>query len=149
MNKLELIKHLQKLGIKTQKNKIAKKDIFSALKKIVSAEDPKNSKVVKNFQKGYNYFKISKVTYIPPSGDFEAHSKAAEELKNKGYVVGSMARDEPIGFAPEKEYTRVVKWYNLEREDKMKLHGVLLSEDFREGGVYTMWFVLPKEIAKK
>ena len=137
MKKIELIRHLQKLGIKTQKNKLAKKDIASALRKIISAEDPKNSKIVKDFEKKYK-IKVAKVKYIPPSGTLKASTAAENEIKKEGYTLGSMCRDAPIGFA--KDFGRIAKWDNLSPEDILELQGVLLSEDFREGGVYIAWF---------
>jgi hypothetical protein len=55
-----------------------------------------------------------------------------------------MCRTEPIGFADADVVGYVAKWYNIDREDKGKLDGVMASDDFREGGVTIVFFNPPK-----
>ena len=81
---------------------------------------------------------------FPPAGTFKAYYAAEERLKELGYTVGSMCRDEPIGFADEDKCGYVAKWYNIGREDKGKLDGVMVSNDFREGGATIVFFTPPK-----
>lgn len=80
---------------------------------------------------------------FPPSGTFGAIRGAEGHLKDMGYTIGSMCREEPIGFAYEANY--VAKWYNLDAEDKMRLDGVILPQhEFREGGAIILFFTPPK-----
>ncbi len=81
---------------------------------------------------------------FPPAGTFSAFYSAEKRLKELGYVTGSMCRTEPIGFADADVVGYVSKWYNINREDKGKLDGVMASDDFREGGVTIVFFTPPK-----
>jgi len=71
----------------------------------------------------------------PDSNAFTAVSRARDYLKSNGYTIGSMCRDEPIGFAPAEEYGCIAKWYSLSPSDRDKLTGILKSNDFRNGDV--------------
>jgi hypothetical protein len=80
---------------------------------------------------------------FPANGTFQAFYEAERHLKDLGYSVGSMCRQEPIGFAYDANY--VAKWYNLSKEDKTHLDGVMLPQDeFREGGAIILFFNPPK-----
>jgi len=81
---------------------------------------------------------------FPPAGTFQAFYNAEARLKELGYTTGSMCRSEPIGFADADVVGYVAKWYNIDREDKGKLDGVMESDDFREGGVTIVFFTPPK-----
>ena len=81
---------------------------------------------------------------FPPAGTFSAFYSAEKRLKELGYVTGSMCRTEPIGFADSDVVSYVAKWYNIDKEDKGKLDGVMVSDDFREGGVTIVFFTPPK-----
>ena len=73
------------------------------------------------------------VKVFPSTGvAFEAYSDACEFLKEHGYSVGSMQRDAPIGVA--KGDCDISKWFNL-GSDVKQLDGVLIADNFREGGV--------------
>ena len=78
--------------------------------------------------------------HFPPSGTFRAFYKAEARLKELGYVTGSMCRDEPIGFVFGDKFDYVAKWYNLSFQERELLDGVMLSENFREGGVKIIFF---------
>jgi hypothetical protein len=78
--------------------------------------------------------------FFEPNGTFKAFRNAEARLKELGYTVGSMCRDEPIGFAHESTCDYIAKWRNLDQEDISKLDGVMLSEDFRDGGVRIVFF---------
>jgi hypothetical protein len=79
-----------------------------------------------------------------PAGTFQAYYKAEQRLKDLGYTVGSMCRTEPIGFADADKYDYVSKWYNMNRDEKDLLDGVMVSDDFREGGATLVFFTPPK-----
>lgn len=81
---------------------------------------------------------------FPPAGTFSAFYSAEARLKELGYTTGSMCRSEPIGFADADVVSYVAKWYNIDKEDKGKLDGVMESDDFREGGVTIVFFTPPK-----
>jgi len=78
--------------------------------------------------------------FFESCGTFKAFRKAEARLKELGYEVGSMCRNEPIGFAHKSTCSYVAKWHNLDQEDINKLDGVMLSEDFREGWVKIIFF---------
>ena len=80
---------------------------------------------------------------FPANGTFKAFYESERYLKELGYCVGSMCRQEPIGFVYNVDY--VAKWYNLDRADKEQLDGVILpQEEFREGGSIILFFTPPK-----
>ena len=80
---------------------------------------------------------------FPANGTFKAFYAAENHLKDLGYCVGSMCRQEPIGFAYDTDY--VAKWYNLSSSDKAQLDGVILPQDeFREGGAIILFLTPPK-----
>ena len=74
------------------------------------------------------------------TGTFTAIREAEEYLRENGYTVGSMCRNEPIGFADAENYKYVAKWYNINVEDRKLLDGVIISNDFREGNVQILFF---------
>lgn len=81
---------------------------------------------------------------FPAAGTFKAYYAAEQRLKDLGYTVGSMCGPEPIGFADSDNYHYVAKWYNISREEKSMLDGVMISPGFREGGVTLLFFTPPK-----
>jgi hypothetical protein len=81
---------------------------------------------------------------FPANGTFQAFYDASGFLKELGYQVGSMCRNEPIGFADNDVYDYVAKWYNIDVSDRLKLDGVMISDDFREGGVEVLFMMTPK-----
>jgi len=66
---------------------------------------------------------------------FSAFHQAEEWLRELGYLTGSMDARSPIGFAPALETDYIPKWHNMTGWDMQKLHGVILSNDFRSGEV--------------
>lgn len=81
---------------------------------------------------------IESVEEISVSGTFESVNEAMRILKERGYEIGSMSAQQPIGFAKGFDY--IAKWYNLNKSDIKKLDGVLISNDFREGSVKIVTF---------
>ena len=79
-----------------------------------------------------------------PAGTFEAIRLAEAFLHELGYKIGSMCLQDPIGFVDEDLYGYVAKWYNISAEDRAKLDGVIISDDFREGGCRIIFFSVPK-----
>jgi hypothetical protein len=82
---------------------------------------------------------VIKSIIIEAKGTFSAFYEAQSLLKEEGYTVGSMCRDEPIGFADGEKYDYVSKWYNMNGDEKLLLDGVMISDDFREGGVEILY----------
>jgi hypothetical protein len=82
--------------------------------------------------------------YIPADDTFQAFYKAEAMLKEMGYIVGSMERQYPIGFAPKADWSYISKWSNMSSEERLLLHGVMLPDpNFREGGVVIVFFEAP------
>jgi hypothetical protein len=97
-------------------------------------------------KKGETYLgrEILHTETFPPAGTFQAFYNAENRLKELGYTTGSMCRHEPIGFADADKCDYVAKWYNLSQDDKGQLDGVMVSDDFREGGATLVFFTPPK-----
>lgn len=92
-------------------------------------------------------FNGRKVLYresFPAAGTFQAFYNAEARLRDLGYTIGSMCRNEPIGFADDDVYGYVAKWYNIDVSDRLKLDGVMISDDFREGSVDILFLTPPK-----
>ncbi len=70
--------------------------------------------------------------------DFKNIHTASDRLRDEGYSLGSMCRDEPIAFAKGERY--IAKWRNIGYEDYPKMDGVLMSSDFRNGEVTIVYF---------
>jgi hypothetical protein len=79
-----------------------------------------------------------------PTGTFEAFRAAEDFLKELGYTVGSMCLKDPIGFADADKFEYVAKWHNIDATDRASLDGVVISDDFREGGCRILFFNTPK-----
>ena len=79
-----------------------------------------------------------------PAGTFAAIHEAEAFLGELGYTIGSMCLQAPIGFADADEYGYIAKWYNIDPADRAKLDGVIISNDFREGGCRILFFNPPK-----
>jgi hypothetical protein len=69
---------------------------------------------------------------------FSAVSKAEDFAEKKGYIKGSMERDNPIALAHKVNH--IGKWSGIEKSDYKRIHGLLLSKDFRDGDVYLVEF---------
>lgn len=75
------------------------------------------------------------------NGIFVAIDNARAYLDDEGFVLGSMQRGEPIGFAPRATTDYISKWRNMDREDKRTLAGIIVPiGDFREGGARVLYF---------
>ena len=97
-------------------------------------------------KKGETYLnrEILYIETFKPQGTFKAYYKAYDRLKDLGYEVGSMCRNEPIGFADGEKYDYIAKWDNIPPHERNKVDGVMHSTDFREGGVQLIFFNTPK-----
>jgi hypothetical protein len=60
---------------------------------------------------------------------FDSRTLAETWLKENGYSVGRMSRDNPIGVY--KGDADIAKWHNLSKSDKAMLDGVITSMDWR------------------
>jgi hypothetical protein len=74
--------------------------------------------------------------YAP--GTFESLNKAHTWLHENGFSYGSLCMDQPVGIL-HGDFL-IAKWKNLSSDDIQALHGVLLSEDFREGACKILIF---------
>jgi hypothetical protein len=88
--------------------------------------------------------KVKESITIEACGTFGAIGKADAYLEERGYLVGPMCMDMPIGFVPkdnENDTVVNIKWKNLSKEDIKELHGVIKPmPEFREGGcVIEFW----------
>ena len=95
-----------------------------------------------NTENKYDTYLDRQVTHevaFPPEGTFDAIEKAKDYLREIGYKTGSMSGGDPIGFAQGVDY--IAKWYNIGREDRARLDGVIIPEpDFRDGGCRILFF---------
>jgi hypothetical protein len=71
---------------------------------------------------------------------FVALRKAEEYLRMNAFQWGSLDGDNPVGFMFG-QYKVPQKWSNMSPEDKKKLDGVLISDDFRNGDVKVIIFL--------
>lgn len=96
---------------------------------------------------GQTYLKreILQVETFRPRGTFGAYYKAYDRLKALGYTVGYMCGGEPIGFADSEKYDYIAKWINIPPHERIKVDGVMISDDFREGSVKLIFFNPPKK----
>lgn len=67
------------------------------------------------------------------TGDFAAVNAACNWLRDRGYSIGSMCMDMPIGIL--KGDWSITKWRNLTIKERKQLDGQLVSNDFRNGPV--------------
>lgn len=104
-----------------------------------SAEDP--TRYERKYEEYLGRPVVHEVSF-PAGGTFDAIGKAEDYLKDLGYTRGSMSGGEPIGFAQGVDY--IAKWYNIGKEDRAKLDGVIIPEpEFREGGARILFFTPP------
>ena len=74
---------------------------------------------------------------------FSAYHAAEAWLKELGYLTGSMESYQPIGFAPANHWDYISKWTRMNGAERRQLHGVMISENFREGNVYVVFCESP------
>ena len=106
-----------------------------------------NAQILK--EAGYLNRNVAHVELFKANGTFKAYYQAYNKLKKYGYMIGSMCGDSPIGFKDSELCSCISKWYNMNSNDKELLDGVMISEDFREGDVYIVFFNQPKYIQPK
>lgn len=104
-------------------------------------KEPKQLKEIFGDKEPTTGRQIQFALWFEPAGTFGAINDARQWLKNEGYEIGSMQGDAPIGFAKGVSY--IAKWRNISPNEWKYLDGVLISEDFREGGVKILFFVFP------
>ena len=68
---------------------------------------------------------------------FSAHYNAVKFLTDKGYSVGSMQREAPIGIL--KGDILISKWRNLDEQDKKELNGVIIFDASPRNGNATIF----------
>ncbi len=71
-------------------------------------------------------------------GTFESFYAARSWAVNRGYEIGSMDGFNPIAMM--KGYDYVAKWHNLNRKEQQSVHGVMISDYFREKAVTILIF---------
>ena len=65
--------------------------------------------------------------------DFKAIDDARAWLKSRGYSLGTMCGDAPMGF--KQGQWNIAKWFNLDMSDTAQLDGCIISKNFRNGPV--------------
>lgn len=95
---------------------------------------------------------IQEITYKQDKesidGAFVAISKATDDLRKNGYIIGSMCMDMPMGFAKADKVNYIAKWRNIPRDEYCKLDGIIIpikpdNEDrdrFRDSWVKVLYF---------
>jgi len=86
---------------------------------------------------------ITRRDNVKVEGTFQSFYEASKRLMGMGYIMGSMCGDEPIGFADADKYEYIAKWRNIDPSDRVKVDGVMISSDWREGSVEIIWFKEP------
>lgn len=76
---------------------------------------------------------------LPEVIAFLAYYKAEEYLHTYGFNSGSMDGTNPIGFI-KGDYNLPEKWHNMDRYDKIKLDGIMISTSFRTSDVTIIFF---------
>jgi hypothetical protein len=82
--------------------------------------------------------KIVKEIFFREEGTFQSLYAAQKWLYDNGYSYGSNCAGAPIGIL-KGEYN-IAKWKNLSAAEKNLLHGVMVSDDFREGTIAIKFF---------
>lgn len=86
--------------------------------------------------------KVESRLVFKEEGTFESYYKAIGWLHRNGYSYGSTSVNSPVGIMLG-DYN-IQKWHNLSVEDIKALHGVMVSDDFREGQVEIILFKFRK-----
>jgi len=80
-------------------------------------------------------------------GAFVAISKAEDYIRNKGYIIGSMCGDEPIGFSKVHGIVYIATWRNIPKDEYHKLSGIITVDNldntrdgYRDGHVTINYF---------
>lgn len=81
-------------------------------------------------------------------GAFVAISEAEQYLRNKGYTIGIMCGDMPIGFAKTDKIDYIAKWRNISSDDYQRLSGIIIPfkpddkprDGFRDSWVKILFF---------
>lgn len=72
------------------------------------------------------------------NGTFESYYEASRWAKENGYKLGSTDGSNPIAMIKGFDY--IAKWHNLNKKEKETVHGVMLSDSFREKPVTILIF---------
>lgn len=81
---------------------------------------------------------IKEVHNFNVEGTFQSFYEARNWATNMGYEIGSMNGSNPIAMM--KGYDYVAKWNNLNRKEQQSVHGVMISDYFREKPVTILIF---------
>lgn len=76
--------------------------------------------------------------FFEVEGTFESYYAASKWAKENGYECGSMDGRSPIALM--KDYDYVAKWHNISVKDRKIVHGVMISDYFREKPVTILIF---------
>lgn len=71
-------------------------------------------------------------------GTFESYYAAQGWAIENGYSLGSMDGFNPIAMM--KDYDYIAKWHNISNEERLTVHGVMISDYFREKPVTILIF---------
>lgn len=81
---------------------------------------------------------IAEKHYFDAEGDFESYYAANSWARENGYTTGSMDGFNPIALM--KDYDYVAKWHNISNKERQMVHGVMISDYFREKPVTILIF---------
>jgi len=82
--------------------------------------------------------KVKEQFYFEKEGTFESYYEASRWAKENGYELGSMDGFNPIALM--KDYDYVAKWHNINNKERLTVHGVMISDYFREKPVTILIF---------
>ena len=82
--------------------------------------------------------KIIEKHYFNVEGTFESYYAASIWAKENGYTEGSM--DSSNAIALMKGYDYVAKWHKLNKQERESIHGIMISDYFREKPVTILIF---------
>lgn len=71
------------------------------------------------------------ISYDADNDDFafDVINEAERFLKEQGYAIGSMCRDEPMAFAKADKVSYIAKWRNIDENEYPMMDGVLLCDE--------------------
>lgn len=87
--------------------------------------------------------KVDQRLRFKEEGTFESYYKAKAWLSDNGYSYGSTSVGRVVGIMLG--HHSIHKWHNLSADDIKALHGVMISDDFREGYVEIILFKFRNE----
>lgn len=87
---------------------------------------------------------VKNVELFQPKSDipFRSHADAVDWAHQNGYAVGVGCFDKnyPIGLANANKIGNIAKWIDIDVTEWIRLDGLILSKNFRDGNIYIIEF---------